>query len=199
MYLGLGHGTCLTRVPTHAPRFLSWWRDLLPRASHLYSCCLVSALPLSHFVPKVSDKEDEAHWSENKNRIGREVRRDGQESVPPHPELFSEYQSRSSHCPSRFELGVTDSCLVTMSRKLENEINNRRAQSYAVWQEEPGSQSGFISRIEGGVPVCGYMSQSIPSLLLLFLPPVWTEFSDNLKFKQSRMKHFIKNIFSCDK
>lgn len=48
-----------------------------------YSRGLVSALPLSPFVPKVCDKAEEAHWSENKNRIGKEVRREGQEDVRP--------------------------------------------------------------------------------------------------------------------
>lgn len=71
-----------------------------------YFCYLVPALPLRHCVPRVLDKAGKTHWSENKNRIGEEVRHDGQGVHP--QELFSEHHSKSSRCSIRFELGVTD-------------------------------------------------------------------------------------------
>lgn len=104
------------------------------------SCCLLLApLPLNHFVPKVSDKADEAQQSANKNRIEKEVRRGGKEGQYPQ-EFFSEYQSKGSFFSIRSELGTINSFLQPQAESLfETKTNNWRDQSYTEWQKELGS------------------------------------------------------------
>ena len=84
----LGHGTCMTRVPTHAPWFRSWWRDLLPRASH-------SLLLLLSFCSSSKSHCPKGVWQSRWGSLVRkqeQTRRDGQGVCP--QELFSQYWAK---------------------------------------------------------------------------------------------------------